>query len=163
MDSEKRFRTKTGYCHILADKIFLTRDGIIGNVAKLTTGKNIARILVIYGLIALGLIYIAIDNFNKQDHFTAILFLLVAMYLIYGIFNSLNNSATPIIERKSIQKVKFIKGITGLTRSRFIVIFTDEKGKTKKRLILLPGSFTGGQTETDLAYNIMAEEKLIKK
>lgn len=163
MDSEKKFRTKTGYCHILADKIILTRDGIIGDVAKLTIGNNIARILIIYGLIALGLIYFAIDNFNKQDNFTAIFLLLIAISLIYGIFNSLNNSATPVIDRKSIQKVKFIKGITGLTRARFVVIFTNDNGKTNKRLIMLPGSLTGGQTETDIAYNVMVEEKLIEK
>jgi hypothetical protein len=163
MYSEKRFRTKTGYCHLLADKIILTRDGIIGNVAKGTVGNNIARILIIYGLIALGLIYFAIDNYNKQDNFTAIFLLLIAIYLIYGIFISINNSATPVIDRKSIQKIKFIKGISGLTRARFIVIFTDNKGKTKKRLILLPGSLTGGKTETDIAYKIMIEEKLIEK
>ncbi len=163
MDSEKRFRTKTGYCHILEDKIILTRDGIIGNVAKVTVGNNITRILVIYGLIALGLIYFAIDNYNKQDNFTVIFLLLIAIYLIYGIFNSVNNSATPVIDRKSIQKVKFIKGIAGLTRARFVVIFTDEKGKTKKRLIMLPGSLTCGQTETDIAYNLMIEEKLMEK
>jgi len=163
MDSEKRFRTKTGYCHILADKIILTRDGIIGNVANVTVGNNIARILIIYGLVALGLIYFAIDNYNKQDNFTAIFLLLIAIYLIYGIFNSLNNSATPVIDRKSIRKVKLVKGIAGLTRARFIVIFTDDNGKIKKRLIMLPGSLTGGQTETDIAYNVMIEEKLIKK
>ena len=112
MYSEKRFKTKTGYCHILADKIILTRDGIVGNAAKITVGTNIGRILVIYGLIVLGLIYFAIKNFNNKDNFTALLFMLIAIYLIYGIFDSLNNSATQVIDRKSIQKVKFIKGMT---------------------------------------------------
>lgn len=163
MDSEKTFRTKTGYCHILPDKIVLTRDGIVGNVAKVTVGNNISRILIIYGLISLGLIYFAIDNFNKQNNLTAIFLLLIALYLTYGILKSLNNSATPIIDRQSIQRIKFIKGIVGLTRARFVVIFTDENGKTKKRLIMLPGSLTGGQTETDIAYSIMIEEKLIEK
>ncbi len=47
------FRTKTGYCHILADRILLTRDGIAGNIAKLTVGNKISRILIIYGLISI--------------------------------------------------------------------------------------------------------------
>lgn len=161
MDTEKRFRTKTGFCHILSDKIVLTRDGMVGNLAKVTVGNSISRILLIYGLVTLGLIYFAFDNFKKQDHFMAVLLLLFAVYLIYGIIASLNNSATRMIDRKSIQQIKFKKGITGLTRARFEVIFTDDQGKSKKRLIMLPGSLTGGQTDTDIAYKIMVEEKLI--
>ena len=161
MDTEKRFRTKTGFCHILSDKIVLTRDGIVGNVAKVTVGNNISRILIFYGLISIALIYFAYDNFKKQDNFMAIVLLLFAIYLIYGIVTSINNSATPMINRKSIQQVKFKKGITGLTRAKFEVIFTDENGKSKKRLIMLPGSLTDGQTETDIAYKIMTEEKLL--
>ena len=46
MESEKTFKTKTGFCHILPDKIILTRDGVVGNVAKVTVGNNITRILL---------------------------------------------------------------------------------------------------------------------
>lgn len=162
MASEKKFKTKTGYCHILEDKIVLTRDGVIGDMAKLTVGNKIYRILIIYGLISLGLIYLAFDKFNKHEHIGAALYLLIALYMSYGIINSLNNSATPIINRQSIQQIKFIKGIAGLTRARFVVNFVDNNGKAKKRLIMLPGSLTGGLSETDLAYNLMMEEKLIK-
>ncbi len=163
MESERKFRTKTGYCHILNDKIVLTRDGIIGDISKVTVENNIIQILVMYGLLSAGLIYFAVNNFNNHDYFTAILFILIAVFLIYGIFNSLNNSATSVIYRQSIQRIKFIKGITGLTRARFEVIFTNENGMTKKRLIMLPGSLTGGQTETDIAYKIMIEENLLVK
>ena len=48
MKTEKIFKTKTGFCHILSDKIILTRDGIIGNVAKVTVGNTINRVLLIY-------------------------------------------------------------------------------------------------------------------
>lgn len=163
MNSEQKFRTKTGYCHILPDKIVLTKDGIIGNVANVTVGNTITRILIIYGLISVGLIYLAVDSFNKQEILSAVFFAVIAIFLIYEILKSLNNSATPVIERQSIQRIKFIKGITGLTRTRFEVYFTDNNGNAKKRLIVLPGSLTGGQTETDTAYKIMIEEKLIEK
>ena len=163
MDSVKTFRTKTGYCHILPDMIVLSREGVIGDIAKVTVGMSISRILIIYGLMSLGLIYFAIDDLNKKDNFTAIFLLLLASYMIYGIFTSLNNSATPIIQRQSIQRIKLIKGIPGLTRSRFEVFFTDMNGKTKKRLIMLPGSLTGGKSETDIAYRIMIDEKLIEE
>jgi len=46
----KTFKTKTGYCHILPDRIVLTRDGVIGNVAKMTVGNNITPLGLIFRL-----------------------------------------------------------------------------------------------------------------
>lgn len=162
MDTEKRFKTKTGFCHILPDKIVLTRDGVIGNMAKVTVGNGIARILIIYGLLSTFLIYSAIEKYKIGEIGLAILFGAIAVYLIYGILTSINNSATPVIDRGSIQKTTFKKGIKGLTRARFEVHFKDNSGKYKKRLIMLPGSLTGGDTETDIAIKIMKEEGIME-
>jgi len=63
MDNKNTFKTKTGFCHILPDKIILTRDGIIGNVAKVTVGNNINRILFIYGGLSAFLFIWHIMNF----------------------------------------------------------------------------------------------------
>jgi len=41
------------------------------------------------------------------------------------------------------------------------VLFEDENGKVKKRLIMLPGSLTDEQNETEKAIKIMTEEKLL--
>lgn len=161
MTTEKIFRTKTGFCHILPDRIVLTRDGIIGNISKVTVGNNIARILIIYGLIACGLFYFAYNEYVEGQTMTALLFSLFALYLIMGIVRSMNNSSTPVIERQKIRDVSFKKAIPGLIRSHFIVYFEDENGKVKKRLIMLPGSMTGGKTETEKAMILMKEEKLI--
>ena len=161
MDNEKTFKTKTGFCHILPDKIVLTRDGIIGNVAKVTVGNNVSRILIIYGGLSLGLFYFAFDSYKKGQIAQPILFGLLGIYLVYGIINSINNSATPIIDRQKIKEVKFKKAIIGWTRSRFEVLFEDKQGKIKKRLIMLPGLLTDGQNETEKAIKIMTDEKLI--
>lgn len=161
MENEKIFKTKTGFCHILPDKIVLTRDGIIGNVAKVTVGNNISRILIIYGGLSLGLFYFAFDNYKNGQIAQPIFFGLLGIYLIYGIANSINNTASPIINRQKIREVKFKKAIVGLTRSRFEVLFEDEQGKIKKRLIMLPGSLSDGQNETEKAIKIMTDEKLI--
>ena len=162
MESEKTFKTKTGFCHILPDKIVLTRDGVVGNVAKVTVGNNIARILLIYGAITIGLFYFAYEAFKSRQTLQPILFGLIGLYLIYGILSSINNSATPIIDRKKIKDLKLKKAVKGLTRSRFEVLFEDENGKIKKRLITLPGSLTDGQDETEKAVQIMREEQLLK-
>lgn len=161
MQTEKVFKTKTGFCHILPDKIIITRDGIIGNVAKVTVGNNINRILLIYGGLSLFLFYSAFSSFQKGQTSTSVLYGIIGLFLIYGIFTSLNNSATPIIKRDKIKGIKLKKTIFGLTRSRFEVIFDDDKGKIKKRLIMLPGSMTDGQNETEKAIKIMTEEKLL--
>jgi len=162
MEQEKTFRTKTGFCHILPDKIVLTRDGVVGNVAKITVGNNISRILIMYGAITVGLFYFGFQAYQNGQILQPILFGLIGLYLIYGTANSLNNSATPIIDRQKIREVSHKKAIKGLTRSRFEVLFEDESEKIKKRLIMLPGSLANEQKETEKAVRIMKEEQLIK-
>ncbi|KFC24492.1 hypothetical protein [Chryseobacterium sp. FH1] len=161
MNNEKTFKTKTGFCHILPDKIVLTRDGIIGNLSDLTVGSNILRILIIYSFLSIGLFYLAFDNYKNGQMITSILFGLLGIYLAYGTLNSLNNSATSIIERQKIKNVKLKKAIAGLTRSRFEIFFEDNEGRIKKRLIMLPGSLTDGSVETEKAIKIMTDEKLL--
>jgi hypothetical protein len=139
MDNEKTFKTTTGFCHILPERIVLTRDGITGNIAAVTVGINISRIFIIYGGISAGLFFYAFDYYKSGQIYLPILFGLLGLYLIYGILNSINNSATPIIDRNKIRDIKFKKAFIGLTRSHFEVIFEDEKGKSK-RLIMLPAN-----------------------
>ena len=162
MENEKIFKTKTGFCHILPNEIILTRDGIIGNVSKVAVGNNISRILLIYGGLSAFLLYSAFNKYQERQVFMSILFGVIGLYLIYGIFSSLNNSATPIIDRSKIRTVKLRKAIKGLTRARFEVMFEDDKGKMRKRLIMLPGSLTDGENETEKAIRIISDEKLIK-
>lgn len=162
MGKENTFKTKTGFCHVLPDAIVLTRDGIVGNVSGATVGNHLAKILILYGIITIGLFYFAFEAFQNQKALQPILFGIIGLYLIYGIVNSLNNSATPIIERQRIKDVRFKKAVKGLTRSRFEVMFEDESGKIKKRLIMLPGSMTDGQKETEKAVEILRLEQLLK-
>ncbi len=162
MDIEKKFRTKTGFCHILSDKIILTRDGIIGNVAKITVGNGISRTLIIYSVISIFLLYSAYSSFQKGENVSVLFFGLLATFLIYGIIKSINNSASPIIERNKIKGAKFINAKVGLTRSRFEILFEDENGKLKKRLIMLPGSLNDGSNETEKALAIMKSERILE-
>jgi hypothetical protein len=155
MNTEKVFRTKTGYCHVLQNKIVLTRDGVLGNIAKVTMGNNIARPLIIYGIICFLFFFFAIKGFTEGQIPEAILFLVLGLLLILGIIRSLNNSATPIIDRKDIREIIFKKAVTGSTRSYFIVRFENEKRQIKQRLILLPGSLSNGPQETAKALGIM--------
>ena len=163
MKTEQTFKTKTGFCHILTDKIVLTRDGIVGNVAELTNGKSIYRTLAIYGVFAIFMLYYAYQSFVNQEWFWTIMFGGIGIYLIYNVIKSSNYSATPIIERNKIKNVEFKPAKKFLTRSYFKVDFEQIDGKIKSRLIMLPGSMNNGTDETEKAIEIMKSEGLIKK
>jgi hypothetical protein len=80
MDNEKKFKTKTGFCHILPDKIVLTRDGIIGNTSTIIVGNNISKILLIYGGFSVGLLYLTFDNYRNGQIAQSIVFGLMAFF-----------------------------------------------------------------------------------
>lgn len=162
MEYEQTFKTKTGFCHILPDRIVLTRDGVVGNVSKIAVGNSMLRILVIYGLLSFGLFYFAFTGFQNGEIVQPIIFGLLFLYLIFVIVKSINNSATPIIVRDKIRRVEFKRGIKGLTRPRFEILFENEDGKIKKRLVMLPGSLNNNQDETEKALKIMIDEGLIE-
>ena len=161
VEDRKIFKTKTGFCEVLPDRIVLTRDGVRGELAEVAFGNSIARPLLIYGMLAAVLFYFAFDEYRSGQFLLALFFAVCGANLVYGIFRSFNNSATPVIERKSIKRVQFVRGIKGLTRSRFAVAFVDANGKVKQRLIMLPGMLADGSDETQKALTIMKEENLL--
>ena len=105
---ENKFRTKTGYCHILADRILLTRNGVAGNMAKVAVGNKISRILIIYTLISIFLFYYAFEYYTEGKIASMTFNTIFGLFLIYNILKSRNYSAAPIIKRDSIKEVKFI-------------------------------------------------------
>lgn len=161
MSSAKIFKTKTGYCHILPDKIVLTTDGVIHNTETYTY-QSLTQQLTVYAALAVCMLYMAFDNYRKGSVFVAVPFAFMGCYLIYVVFASRNNSATPVIKRDCIQKIVLKKGVAGLTRTRFEVMFLENDGNLKKRLIMLPGSVTGGKAESVKAIEIMQTEGLLK-
>lgn len=158
MSAEKVFKTTTGYCHVLPDKIVLTRTGVLGSMAEITVGKNITRPLIIYGICSIGLFYSSIKGFMEGEIVPGVFFLVVSLLLVFGILRSLHNSGTPVIERSKIKEIEFKKAVHGITRAYFIVHFENEMGKLKRRLIMLPGSLSGGDEASSKAVQIMAEE-----
>lgn len=158
---EKKFRTKTGYCHILPDKLVLTRSSIIGDVSKVVVSKNVYQILVINILIAFFLAYATFQNIQTGQIGLALLWGCFSIYFLITAISSWTNSATPIIHRHQIKEVTFHTAKRGFSRAYFTVKFHNEKGDLKKRLIMLPGSLNNGAAETELALQLMENEGLI--
>jgi hypothetical protein len=158
MSQEKIFATKTGFCHILPDKIILTRDGVIGDLAKIVTGNNINQLLFIYSAFSLVLFYLALQNYQEGEALLAIIIIIVAVLLAWNVVRSWNNSTTPVIERNQIKEIHFFPAKTGLTRAYFAVYFYDKQKNIKKRLIMLPGSLASGSQAVEEALRIMQNE-----
>ncbi|GGH81948.1 hypothetical protein HNQ91_005682 [Filimonas zeae] len=149
------FKTKTGYCHILPDKIVLTRTGIIGDMATLTFGQNTSRILLIYSALCVGLLYAAFNAIQNDVYGPALIFICIASFLVYGIIRTTNHSATPVILIDNIKRIQFKNAGNGITRAYFTIHFADENGKIRKRLIAMPGAIYSDEDATENALAIM--------
>jgi hypothetical protein len=160
---EKVFRTKTGFCHILQDKIVLTRNGIFGSATNAMSGKSksIRRTLIIYGFLAVYFAYKAFTMYSKGDTVWAFLYSLFVVFNTYVIVISVNNSNALVIARSTIRSVNFKNAKPGITRSYFEIFFEDDS-RIKKRLIMLPGSLSNGNAETQKALKIMRGEGLLQ-
>lgn len=158
---EKKFRTKTGYCHILPDRIVLSRNGVIGEASNAVSGNSMGRLLLLYAGFSVFFFYQSYVEFNKDNLFLSFIYLTTGLFLAYNCWISRNLSAATEIQRSSIEKVSFIKAVPYLTRSRFVVLFKAKNGKMLQRLIMLPGSLSGGADETEKALDIFKSENLI--
>jgi hypothetical protein len=156
------FKTKTGYCHIFPDRIQLTRENVAGEIAEATYGNSMPRTIIIFGILLAVFIYFGIDSYNANQIIPPVIFGIISLYLAITIARSYNNSATPVIPRDKIKSVTFKKAITGFTRAYFVIMFENEKGKIKKRLIMLPGSLTYGKQEAEKALALFKREGLLK-
>jgi len=163
MEEQKKFKTKTGFCHIFDDRIVLTSDGNVENISKLNSTNNINRILIIYGILGCLFSFISYKKFIEKDWLDFIIPFGCVLYLLYGTVRSRKYSDTPIIERDRIKNIKFYPAKKFLTRAYFKVDFENNKNNIKSRLIMLPGSLSSGLKETNKAYDIMCEQGLIGK
>ena len=160
-NQEQKFRTKTGYCHILPDKIILSTTGVLGNIDEVKYKENSKGILVLYGVLAAALLFSGYTNYLIGQNITAFIFAGFGMMLVNGIARSINFSGTPLINRNDIKEVIFKKGIWGVSGARFEIMFTNEKGQIRKRLIILSSLFKPNEEDTLEAVQIMVDSGLL--
>lgn len=159
--ASNQFPTKSGYCTITDDRIILARSGVIGEVAEMLTARSLAPMLVIYSIASLFMFTFAWQSWEFGVPFLGVLFLLLGIRLLLGVLTSLNNSATPVIDRSTITKVKWNPGIPMITKPHFKVYFKDKRGKLMKRLIILKGGLSIDPKEKEVAVQVMKEAGLL--
>jgi hypothetical protein len=161
MQDYKTFKTKSGYCHVFADKIVLDSKEQLANIDSIEVKHGRAGILAVYMALIALLVYLSYKDFGSAKNFEGCVSAVIAIFLCINVFLSRNNSATPLIYRNTIKRLNYIKSKPRATRAYFEVFFENKNGSARKRLIMLPGSLSNGQDETEKALEIMRNENLL--
>jgi hypothetical protein len=154
---ELKFLTKTGYCHVTYERLVIKREGVIGKASQGIYGSSIKRTLLIYTILTIIILALGVQSVYAKNYFTEIFLLLNVLLFIINIILSRNNSATNMIERPSVELVEAHPPHHPFTKAYFTIHFV-EKGKKYKRLIMLPGSLSGGNEEYKKALAIMKQK-----
>jgi hypothetical protein len=154
---ERSFRTKTGRCVVYDDRLELERLGARGRLASALVGSSVNRILVIYGMVALGFAVVGVRGALQGEYALAVSFGFAAAYFVRGIVRSRGLSATNVLVRSAISRIELHEPKPPVARGHFIVHFT-ENGQKLRRIILLPGVAEGGSTEYAAAVALLRHE-----
>jgi hypothetical protein len=149
-EKKAAFRTKTGACTIEHDRIVLARTGPRGAVARMLIGSSIRRTLVIYIVLAAVSFVSGLTLVFAEQRMAGGTVFLYGLLLLTGIVRSRGLSAVSEIPIAAIQRIEGHPPRPPLTRGYFVVYYTAE-GKQFKRLIMLPGSLSGGGAEYNKA------------
>jgi len=137
MATAKKFRTKNGYCHVLADRLVFTRRNLWGRLGDLAMEGKMSRLIVLFSVITLLVFYFAYYQFALGSTVWGLLFTAIGAYLVYAIIKAKNQSVHPIIDRSKISNVTFVKSIEGISPPLLEIRFRDPNGKKKKRIVSL--------------------------
>lgn len=146
----------------MADRIVLRREDVSGNLAATVFGSSVVRVLLIYGILSLSFIGFAICFAFNGQIWLAILPFLFSFVLLRGILKSRHFSAIPEIPRDAIETIEIHEPCPGATRGYFLVHFR-LGGTLKKRIIMLPGTMSGGTDEFKHALDVLRNHGLIRE
>ncbi|MBL4771375.1 MAG: hypothetical protein JKY61_09580 [Planctomycetes bacterium] len=158
---ESTFRTKRGTCTITELEIILAREGIPGVAGRDFFGDWLVHALAISGLISVIAMAHGVSLLADADYFSGSLSFVLGAIGLWNFIMSRKCSATPVVQRSAIREVQVHPPRPPLTRGYFTVYF-EERGKERKRLIMLPGSWNNGAEEFLRAVAIMRDAGLLK-
>jgi hypothetical protein len=155
------FETKKGFCHVFDDRIVLTNDGDCNRVDPNPRQQERSMFVYLYAFMALYLLFQAVENLQMARYFGGVTRILIVVALIAVVVKSINTTGVPLILRKDIVSVVFSPARQNMTRAYFTVLYKNNNGAVKRRLIMLPGSLSGGADATEKALAIMTEKAYI--
>ena len=163
-DNQKIFRTTTGFCHILPDKIAFTRDGKLENIDLNPPKEHRSlKFALVYGLLICAAIGFIIYKYIEGvlDLTSTIVAISIIVVMLYYIYKVVNYQTRTYFDRDKIISLKYKAGINSLSPSQFLISIKSENEKTLYANIILRSQNIFGKQETDDAIKIMVEEGLI--
>lgn len=164
-NKNRTFRTKTGFCHVLHDKILFSKNEDIEKALNETTeNPNPISMKLILGLIFIGPVFIAYNQYSKSviDKTTFIITLLILPIIYFLISKFLKLKTISQIERNKISRIKLYKSLGGLTYTKFVIYFEAENKKRMATAITIPDQNIYGKRDIDNAIKIFTEENLLE-
>jgi len=158
-ESATSFRTKTGTCTVTAKEIVLSRHGARGWLAQRMFGDSIRRVLFLRGIIGAGCLLAGIYSLAGQDFVTGVLLILVALYCVSSLVASRGFSAASVMPVDSVVSIETHPPRPPVTRGYFVV-HSLQGDKKRKRIIILPGSLSGGSQEFEKAVSVLRQSGL---
>ena len=131
------FQTKYGYCHVLPDRIIFAGTNTIEDSTAYNEGNKVAGALVLQLMIMCAMLYYIFTNARDANFWKLLTPVLVVIVFGFSFFTSLRNSTTALIMRDKIISVNFVKGLPYLITPHFVIWFSDNKNRKRKRLVIL--------------------------
>jgi len=151
---ECSFRTRSGVCIITEKQIILKRKGVLARRADFLYDDSMVRVLVLYAILGVSALAAGVLLLVLGSWAAGTFVCVFGLFLLWNVYFSRNNSANPEIERSSIRSVEAHPPRRLITRGYFTVRFL-ERGRERKRLIMMPGSISGGTAEYQRALSMM--------
>lgn len=135
--SKNFFRFRDGYCHILNDKILLTRTEA-PDENQLAQKKTVPYSQVAtYAFFSIIFSLYFFDQYQFGNRFLAFIFLIFASLFSIGSVNLLTLKLTPLIERSKIVKVRYVKKIPVIALASIQIEFKDKNNKKQNTWLYL--------------------------
>lgn len=149
------FTTKRGFCHVFEDRIVLTNDGNYNKVASNPKQQERNMFVYLYAFMAVYFLFQAVEGYQESKSF-ALARMMLVLVLAVVVVKSFNTTGIPLILRSDIISVVYSPAKKHMTRPYFTIHYKNNKGAVKRRLIMLPGSLSGGNAATEKAVDAMA-------
>jgi hypothetical protein len=157
----RAFNTRYGVCHLLPDRIELSRNDLTGKVVAWLYGKGYERLSVLYISLAVVFFLAALFCILIRNYFLTFFFLIFAGLDLYALRLNRGMSFAPVILRENIESVMYYPAVEGVSRAMFTVIYRNGDRKLLRR-ISLPGQYQNGDMIAEEALRMMRDEGLIE-
>jgi len=157
----RTFSTHTGYCHVLPDRLVLSKEPVYGeSIAQLVPWEGRP---LFFPAAALGLLLLVFSwlSFREGKTVIAALAVIFGFLLFRYVMRLTMKQREVVIPRDAIISLTFKNGQPPLTKAFFILRYSNGRGGHRNKVIPLPAFSSRWQDVRDQALEILEEEGLL--